>query len=118
MNGQVANLKNIESIELGYSCMIDKFRDEDYTELFKYITKNDNGKMTYEQFTILREALQNKRQIQGYGLLHRISDDQSEAVEEEVAAIYAEIRRELDSDKLKNVRTVLLASRRYHGKKD
>lgn len=97
MNGQVVNIKNLDSVELGYSCMIDKFRDEDYAELFKYITKNDNGKMTYEQFNILREALQNKRQIQGYGVLHRISDDRSEAIEEEVAAIYSEIRRELEA---------------------
>ncbi|KUP24268.1 protein rep [Paenibacillus sp. DMB5] len=97
ITGQTVTLKNIENVELGYSCMIDKFRDEDYGELFKYITKNDNGKMTYAQFNVLRESLHSKRQIQGYGVLHRISDDHCDETEEQVEAIYAEIRRALES---------------------
>lgn len=96
--GVEVNGKNIASVELGYSCMIDKFKEADYAELFKYITKNDNGKMTYEQFNTLRKSLASKRQLQGYGVLHQLVDNDSEAIENEVAELYAEIRRELEAN--------------------
>lgn len=86
MNDIEVNKKNIDSLKLGYSCTLDKFNDEDFAELFKYMTKEYDKKgriMSYENFKVLYESLYNVRQIQGYGCFFRIKDiDISEEVDE------------------------------------
>lgn len=72
----------LDKVELGYSCMIDKFKDDDFLELFKYITKgngsehkDENAIMSYDNFKVLYFALNGVRQIQGYGCFYSIKDD-------------------------------------------
>lgn len=72
------NKKNIEKLEIGYSCSITKFNENDYAELFKYLTKEtkeDKLIMTYENFKVLYYALYSVRQIQGYGVFYNIKDE-------------------------------------------
>lgn len=72
------NKKNIDSLDLGYSCSIDKFEEDNYAELFKYMTKEVDEKgfvLTYDNFRILYYSLYNVKQIQGYGVLYRIKDN-------------------------------------------
>lgn len=72
------NKKNIDSLDLGYSCSIDKFDEDNYAELFKYMTKEVDEKgfvLTYDNFRILYYSLYNVKQIQGYGVLYRIKDN-------------------------------------------
>lgn len=67
----------LDKVELGYSCMIDKFKDEDFLELFKYITKGskeDGFPMSYDNFKVLYFALYGVRQIQGYGCFYNVKD--------------------------------------------
>lgn len=98
ITGEKVTLKNINRMQTGYSCMIDKFDDDDYHELFKYMTKsngsdeNDMSMMTYSNFVILYFALLNVRQIQGYGVFFRIKD---EDLSEEIDKIYDSIIEEL-----------------------
>ncbi len=69
---------NIDKLEKGYSCTLDKFQPGDYAELFKYMTKEKDqaGKvLTYENFKTLYEQLYRVKQIQGYGCLYRIKDN-------------------------------------------
>lgn len=81
--------KNIDELKIGYSCTIDKFENDNYFELFKYMTKaKSDTVMTYDNFKTLYYALFNKRQIQGYGCLFRIKD---EYLEEEINEIYDRI---------------------------
>ena len=78
INGQVVNKKNIDSLELGYTCNIDKFQENQYAELFKYMTKEmseDGQILTYENFKTLYFALHKVRQIQGYGCFYNVKDD-------------------------------------------
>lgn len=70
-------LKAIEELDRGYSCQLDKFRESDFIELFKYMTKStseDDVEMDYNQFKTLYYALMNKRQIQGYGCFFGLKD--------------------------------------------
>lgn len=71
----------LDSLECGYSCMIDKFKDDDFLELFKYITKgngsehkDENAIMSYDNFKVLYYALNGVRQIQGYGCFYNVKD--------------------------------------------
>lgn len=102
MNGQKVTKQAIEKAE-GYSCMLDEFKDEDFIELFKYMTKA-NGKgdpedpdelMSYENFKTLYYSLNNVRQIQGYGCFFRIKDDDSllEQVEERYQGLVNALRK-------------------------
>ena len=78
IDGQRANLKNIEALQEGYSCMREKFPPEKYAELFKYMTKEKDEKgdiLTYENFKALYIGLYRVKQIQGYGCLYRIADN-------------------------------------------
>jgi hypothetical protein len=71
------NKKNIENLDIGYSCSVTKFYENDYGELFKYLskeTKEDNSIMSYENFKVLYYSLYSVRQIQGYGVFFNISD--------------------------------------------
>ncbi len=91
INNQEVNKLNFTKLDKGYSCICDKFYDNDYLELFKYMTKDmseDNTLMTYDNFKVLYEALFNIKQLQGYGCLYRINE---ENLEEEVNKIYCEI---------------------------
>jgi plasmid rolling circle replication initiator protein Rep len=97
INGDEVNKANIEALNVGYSCMIDRFKPGDYHELFKYMVKPpDNAKeMTYEQFRTLYDALFYRQQIQGYGCFRGFndSDDVSEMVEEMYANWIAELKK-------------------------
>lgn len=71
----------LDKVQLGYSCMIDKFKDDDFLELFKYMTKgngsehkDENAIMSYDNFKVLYYALNGVRQIQGYGCFYNIKD--------------------------------------------
>lgn len=90
INGKKVTLSNInnisnirKSMELsnindeGYSCSMDMFADENYKELFKYMTKThkDDGEyFTFKNFVTLYFQLKNLRQIQGYGDFFRLKD--------------------------------------------
>lgn len=90
INKQTVNLSNITHIDkvrqklgedrvddLGYSCSMDRFTQDHYFELFKYMTKaeTENGQVfSYENFLHLYFQLKSKRQIQGYGCFFRIKD--------------------------------------------
>ena len=70
----------LDLIECGYSCTIDEFKEDDFIELFKYITKGskeDGFPMSYDNFKVLYYALNGVRQIQGYGCFYNVKDDDS-----------------------------------------
>lgn len=72
------NKKNIDNLDLGYSCKIDKFEKGQYYELFKYITKevDENRQvLSYENFKTLYRELYNLKQIQGYGCFFSVKDN-------------------------------------------
>ena len=82
---------NINNLDLGYSVICDKFSNNDYAELFKYLTKDfDETKniLTYDNFKALYENTYQLKQIQGYGIYYRIIDeDLSEEVDKEYARV-------------------------------
>lgn len=87
---------NFDSLDIGYSAMIDKMEGTDYLELFKYMVKGeteDKKFMSYQQFKVLIVALKNVRQIQGYGVFHSVKDDDS--MDLEVNRLYDELIAEL-----------------------
>lgn len=96
ITGEKVTLKNIDSLNIGYSCTVDKinFADEKETksnlyEVFKYATKvyaEDKGFMDLEQFNTLRNALHGRRIIQGYGVLHGLNE--SEELNETIEVLY------------------------------
>lgn len=68
---------NYNNLNLGYSVLCNKFANNDYAELFKYMTKETdeiNNILTYENFKALYYATKSLKQIQGYGVFYRISD--------------------------------------------
>lgn len=82
---------NFNILEDGYSCNCDKFKEGDYKQLFKYMTKEtDENKnvLTYENFKVLYDSTFNIKQIQGYGCFYRISDTD---LDEEVDKVYTDI---------------------------
>lgn len=69
---------NIDNLDLGYSCMLDKFHKDNYKELFKYLTKETDEKgevLKYDNFKTLYYSLYRIKQIQGYGCLYSITDN-------------------------------------------
>ncbi|WP_342047802.1 hypothetical protein [Bacillus sp. OTU530] len=79
----------IDQLEKGYSCQLDKFKESDFIELFKYMTKatnEDDDTMNYRQFKTLYYSLMNRRQIQGYGCFYNLKDE--EVSMEEVNGLY------------------------------
>ena len=95
IDGKEVNKKNIDELDIGYSCTLDKFYDTDYAEIFKYMTKATNDKdkvLTYDNFKTLYFSLYNVRQIQGYGCFYNIKDID---VNDEIDSIYDEIINEL-----------------------
>lgn len=96
------NEKNIESI--GYSCTIDKFKEQDFAELFKYMTKekDENGDLlTYENFVALYFGLYRVKQIQGYGCLYSVTDEiDLEEYEEKYIEFIDSIRKKEDPERV------------------
>lgn len=93
--------KNFNELEQGYSCICDKFYDDDYMELFKYMTKgtDENDKiLTYDHFKTLYISTYRLKQIQGYGCLYRINDNN---LNNEIDKIYTDIKNflQLTDDK-------------------
>ena len=69
---------SIEELEEGYSCAMVQFNEDDYAELFKYISKGsdeEGNTLTYDNFVSLYYGLYRVKQIQGYGCLYRIDDN-------------------------------------------
>jgi hypothetical protein len=97
LNGIKVTKKNIDELDEGYSCTMDKFPEEDFAELFKYISKetDENGNvLTYENFISLYYGLYRVKQIQGYGCLYRITDEGDlEGLEEQYEEYIQEIRK-------------------------
>jgi len=89
--------KNIDDLEVGYSCSIDKVEEEHYFEVFKYMTKSnsdDNEEfMSYDNFKVLYYSLKSVRQIQGYGILYNLKEDLN--LEQEVDYFYNNLINEL-----------------------
>ncbi len=82
MNKQKVTVKNIQSLELGYSCMADLVEGESWHEVFKYATKMSRygaSTCTYEQFVLLDDILRRMKTIQGYGMLYNMDDDIDES---------------------------------------
>lgn len=78
INGIKVTEKSINELEEGYSCAIEQFNEDDYAELFKYISKGSDEEgniLTYDNFVSLYYGLYRVKQIQGYGCLYRIDDD-------------------------------------------
>lgn len=89
MNGQKVTKKSIESLEEGYSCVLDDIEDSSYYEVFKYMTKatdEDENVLTYDNFKTLYYSLHRVRQIQGYGVFYNFKDDDS--IIDEVDELY------------------------------
>lgn len=90
--------KNYKRLDKGYSCICDRFYDNDYMELFKYMTKDmteDSQILTYENFKVLYEALDRVKQLQGYGALYKVDDKD---LAEEVDKIYCDIKEFLRTE--------------------
>ena len=96
MNATKVTKNNIDNLDRGYSCMMDRGAEGDFQEIFKYMTKGeseDHQGLTFEQFKLLDFVLRGVRQIQGYGCLFRIKDD--EIMDDEVDKLYDSIILEL-----------------------
>lgn len=96
--------KNFDNLDCGYSVVCNKFNDNDYAEVFKYMTKatdEDNNVLTYDNFKTIYTSTYNLKQIQGYGCFYRISDN--EITQEEIDEVYASIKLFLNSDETPEV---------------
>lgn len=87
INNVKVTMQNIHNLKQGYSCKMDKLKEGDYNEIFKYITKEiaeDGQVLTYQNFKTLYLALYRVKQIQGYGVLFSVDDsgDYTSTVEE------------------------------------
>lgn len=77
-NGIKVTKSSIDELDEGYSCAIEKFNEDDYAELFKYISKGsdeEGNTLTYDNFISLYYGLYRIKQIQGYGCLYKINDE-------------------------------------------
>ena len=82
---------DIDNLECGFSCTLDKFVNDDYIELFKYLTKDfddSNNILSYDNFVSILEATYGMKQIQGYGIFYRIID---ENLDEELLKDYDQV---------------------------
>lgn len=89
--------ENFNDLLQGYSCICDKFYDDDYMELFKYMTKSTDESdniLTYDNFKVLYYSTFRIKQIQGYGCFYLVSDDN---LNDEIDKIYADIKYFLQS---------------------
>jgi len=121
--------KNIESQKLGYSCKVDRFKNKDAVEIFKYMTKVTDEKdrmMKYEHFKALYTALYRKKQIQAYKCFYKpadgdVSKNDIKAVADEVYQQILDYLNEIErpkqqvdliSDLLEDARQYKIISRR------
>lgn len=84
---------NIDTLKEGYSCKLDKFNENDYQELFKYLVKGQDenaNNFKYENFKVLYESLYRVKQIQGYGCLYKIDDNLDDELIEDMYSEYIE----------------------------
>lgn len=95
----------LDKLSVGYSCMMDGFKEEDFIELFKYMTKGNGSEhkeenviMSYDNFKVLYVALHGVRQIQGYGVFYNIKDDDS--LMNEVEKLYELVIEELQKKEM------------------
>jgi len=113
IDNQEVTISAINDLELGYSCTVDKIdlatsaphqseitdcegNTKGLYEVFKYATKafNDNGEiLDYEQIKVLRNALKGRRQVQGSGVFHHLTCDDS--VTDQEVAIYKTLIQKL-----------------------
>lgn len=103
LNNEEVNKRNIDKLECGYSCIIDKLQPDDYAEFFKYMIKETDETdniLSYENFKTLYLATEYLRQIQGYGCFYMITDKD---LDEEVDKIYLEIKDILLNDEVPEV---------------
>lgn len=118
INKTKVTVKALDALEDGYSCMMDKFQEDDFLELFKYMTKSDgleDGKiMTYQNFKDLYYGLHSVRQIQGYGCLFRIKDeDIADLADEKYKEIIDELKKIEDPVNASETVQDLLADSEY-----
>ncbi len=81
MNGQKVTLKNIQSLKLGYSCIMDQVEGDQWQQVFKYATKMSKdgaSSCTYKQFVLLDDIFRRMKMIQGYGIFYDVDDDEDE----------------------------------------
>lgn len=87
---------SIEELQEGYSCTMSKFQDNDYAELFKYMTKEtdeDGNVLTYDNFVSLYYGFYRVKQIQGYGCFYMIKDDVDlDSLQEQYETFMEELR--------------------------
>jgi plasmid rolling circle replication initiator protein Rep len=96
--GKKVTLKNIDSLDVGYSVVCNKATPSDYKEVFKYAFKNDlNGDdcFDYERFKVYRKNLNRLRFIQGYGACQKYDFENETLSDEELDFIYNDFRAEL-----------------------
>lgn len=117
--------KSIEELDVGYSCTIDKFKDNDYAELFKYMTKDkdETGKvLTYENFIALYYGFYRVKQIQGYGVFYMITDDiDLDSLQEQYSIFIQELQKienpqvvyETPKDLLEDNEYILISRKNY-----
>lgn len=96
-NNHKVNLASINSVKLGYSCMLDMIEGDEWHEVLKYVTKLTKDTMCaldYTQFKTLYFALYKKhRAYQCLGVLSRLGKDDS--IDSEVVEEYRRIIAEL-----------------------
>ncbi len=79
INGERVTLRAIQNVKKGYSCQLDKSKESDFIEIFKYMTKTTDEEektLSYRQFKILHSSLNRVRQIQGYGCFYGLKDEE------------------------------------------
>lgn len=125
INKKIVTKNNIDDLDIGYSCMIDKFQENDFAELFKYLTKEvqEDGKvLDYNNFKMLYKGLYRLKQIQGYGCLYQITDEGDlESLEEEYEKLIKGLKErenpekviETPQDLIKNNEYLLISRKSY-----
>lgn len=81
-NGQKVNAHNIQSLPIGYSCIVDFVEGDAWHEVFKYATKmskDGSSTCTYEQFCLLDDILHRFKMLQGYGIFYDMEDPEPDA---------------------------------------
>ena len=109
--------ENIDKLELGYSCKMDKLRPGDYNEIFKYMTKEVDevgNVLSYENFKDLYKGLYRVKQIQGYGCLYQITDEgDTESMIEAYNELIEELKKVENPERVLERPRDLLLDKRY-----
>ena len=93
MNDMEVTKKALKKLKEGYSCICEPVKEGDYLDNFKYLVKSFDQRaspINYDQFKTLYFALNNVRQIQGYGCFFRIKDT-DDFITEEIDHIYDDL---------------------------